>query len=163
MARRIDGGFRALMALMINNISQGDFQGAYKGTAAYLTRLSTGLLHTDMAPFLAIGGTLVGTEFDSGVAIVNGVSAFIPCDVGDTWSVAVSVGTPVPGAGNLTIRYDVLQANIVTGLASAGGGFKITALLADGTINVLDQSTNARWTACSAVNDIAPSWYGGVP
>lgn len=57
--------------------------------------------------------------------------------------VTISVGTPAPGAGSLTIRYDVLQASRTSGFGT--GSFTISALLAAGTLNNLDTSTNVRW------------------
>ena len=57
--------------------------------------------------------------------------------------VTISVGSPAPGAGNLTVRYDVLNASRTNGFGT--GGFTISALLAAGTLNNLDTSTNVRW------------------
>ncbi len=54
-----------------------------------------------------------------------------------TSRILVNVSTMTPGAGNLTVQYSALNADRVTGLA---GTFKITALLAAGTINIADVS-----------------------
>lgn len=76
------------------------------------------------------------------VALVAGTTALIPATITATSRIpAPGIKTPVPGAGNLTVNYAPLGVDRVIGRAGAGGGFKLTALLADGTINVLDTST----------------------
>jgi hypothetical protein len=57
--------------------------------------------------------------------------------------IAVSVAGPAPGAGNLTIRYDVLTASRTNGQGT--GSFTISALNAAGTLQNLDVSTGVRW------------------
>jgi hypothetical protein len=72
--------------------------------------------------------------------LVGGVSAFIPATITASSRIVPGVVTMTPGAGSLTVQYAALAADRVIGLAGAGGGFKLTALLAAGTINVLDTS-----------------------
>lgn len=80
----------------------------------------------------------VGTgSLSSGVLSVTGVT------LGTGSVIAIDVGTPTPGAGNLTVNYLSLQADRTTGINT--GAFKVTAVLAAGTINTLDTSTNVRW------------------
>jgi len=57
---------------------------------------------------------------------------------------SVDVGSPAPGAGNLTVRYGVLQSSRANGAGS--GAATISALNAAGTVNTLDTSTNVRWS-----------------
>lgn len=79
--------------------------------------------------------------FNASIDGVTGKSAFIAATVTATTRFpAPGVRVAAPGAGNLTVGYGVRTADVVVGLAGAGGGFKITAALADGTANTLDTS-----------------------
>ncbi len=84
----------------------------------------------------------------SGAAnLSNGVSAAISTTITATSRIFVQATDVVPGAGNLTIDYRPLAADRVIG---ASGSFKITAVIAAGTINVLDQSQGVQWMVLNA-------------
>lgn len=75
----------------------------------------------------------------SGVAtLVSGVSALISATITTSSRIVAFVKTP--GTPTLTVQYGALADDRVAGLASASGGFKLTALVAAGTINVDDTS-----------------------
>ena len=77
-----------------------------------------------------------------GVTLVAGTTAaIIPATITATSRIFLTVNTSVPGAGNLTVEYAALAVDRVIGVAGAGGGFKPTALIAAGTINVNDVSS----------------------
>lgn len=79
----------------------------------------------------------------SGTAsLTNGVSAAIPANIATGSRIFVQAADTVPGAGNLTIGYRPLAAGRVNGTP---GSFTITAVLAVGTINTLDQSVGLMW------------------
>jgi hypothetical protein len=107
----------------------------YSSTAVY-NSTQTGALALTVAQNSAQGG---GPS-----AIVNGVLAVSNVILSTSSQIEVSVGTPVPGAGNLTVRYGVLETSRTNGAGT--GSFTISALNAAGTLNALDQSTNVRWT-----------------
>ena len=84
-----------------------------------------------------------GPAIESGAAnLTNGVSAAIAANIAATSRIFIQAADVVPGAGNLTIDYRPLAADRVNGTP---GSFKITAVLAAGTINVLDQSQGVQW------------------
>jgi hypothetical protein len=72
-------------------------------------------------------------------SLANGVSPAIAANISASSSVLVTI--EVPSNVALTVNYGVLFADRVNGTP---GSFKITALLAGGTINVADTS-NVRW------------------
>ncbi len=80
-------------------------------------------------------------------AIVNGVSTAIAANITATSRIFIQAADVVPGAGALTIDYRPLAAGRVNGLP---GSFTITAVLAAGTINVLDQSVGVQWMVLNA-------------
>jgi hypothetical protein len=91
----------------------------------------------------ALGDLFFGNSIQSGTAnIVNGVSAAIPANITAASLIFCQAANVVPGAGNLTIDYRPLAAGRVIGTP---GSFTITAVLAAGTINVLDQSLGIQW------------------
>jgi hypothetical protein len=75
----------------------------------------------------------------SGVAtLVAGVTALISATITTSSRIVAFVKTP--GTPTLTVQYGALATDRVAGLGSALGGFKLTALVAAGTINVDDTS-----------------------
>lgn len=91
----------------------------------------------------AAGDLFFGNSIQSGKAnIVNGVTAPIPANITAASLIFCQAADVVPGAGNLTIDYRPLAAGRVIGTP---GSFTITAVLAAGTINVLDQSLGIQW------------------
>lgn len=89
-----------------------------------------------------------GNAIQSGAAnLTNGVSAAIPANISATSRIFIQAGDVVPGAGNLTIDYRPLAADRVNGTP---GSFKITAVIAAGTINALDQSQGIMWMVLNA-------------
>jgi len=71
--------------------------------------------------------------------LAAGVSPAIPAlGLSATSVVVPGVGNPSPGAGNLTAYYSALYTD--RDYTAGAETFKVTALLADGTINVLDSS-----------------------
>lgn len=78
-----------------------------------------------------------GSLFQSGVAtLTNGDSGAIAATV--TANTRIVIGGKSPNTTALTVTYAALTGDRVVG---APGSFNIKALLADGTINVADQST----------------------
>lgn len=76
----------------------------------------------------------------SGVAtLVNGVSALISATI--TTSSRIVVTVKVPDTITSTALHAALLADRVPGLSSASGGFKISALKTDSTVNTADVST----------------------
>ncbi len=72
------------------------------------------------------------------VTLVAGTTALIPATV--TASSRIGVFLKTPDTVTNTVNYSALGADRVVGIGGAGGGFKITALLAAGSINVADVS-----------------------
>lgn len=87
-------------------------------------------------PARGVAGAQHGTT-----TLIAGTTALIPAHISATSSIVCTVKTSVPGAGNLTVEYSALDTDRVVGESGAGGGFKLTALNAAGTINVVDLST----------------------
>jgi len=111
-----------------------------KGIAAFVTdQDTTGQpvcnVGTAANPAKAVMAVQHGT-----IQLALGTTALIPAHVSASSSILVTVRTMTPGAGNLTVQYAALTADRVVGEPGAGGGFKITALLAAGTINNADTS-----------------------
>lgn len=89
-----------------------------------------------------------GNAIQSGAAnLTNGVSAAIPANISATSRIFIQAQETVPGAGNLTIDYRPLAADRINGTP---GSFKITAVIAAGTINALDQSQGIMWMVLNA-------------
>jgi hypothetical protein len=84
------------------------------------------------------------TQQSAVTALGNGVLAVTNVSLKSTSQILVTVGNPVPGVGNLTVRYDVLEASRTNNIGT--GSFTISALNAAGTLQNLDQSTDVRWT-----------------
>lgn len=75
----------------------------------------------------------------SGAAtLVAGTTALIAATV--TTSSRIGIWLKTPGTTTDTVNYAALGTDRVAGVGGAGGGFKITALVAAGTINVADVS-----------------------
>ena len=91
---------------------------------------------TSAAAALAALGIQMGNA-----ALVSGVTAAIAATISATSRIVGFVKTSAPGAGSLTVQYAALPGNRVVG---EPGSFKLTALIAAGTINVLDTS-NLDW------------------
>lgn len=87
------------------------------------------------------GAKLDGIQ--SGVATLVAGAATVAVKVTANTRIVVSPKNPVPGAGSLTVNYGALVADRTPG---APGSFIISALLAAGTINVLDTS-DVDWIA----------------
>lgn len=103
------------------------------------------MLLTDIAT-LQLG---FGNAIDCGfVNLTNGVSGVIVPDIGMDANTAIGAffGTKTPGAGNLTVDVVALPGDRTNG-AKGVGSFKLTAVVAAGTINTLDQSQNVMWIA----------------
>lgn len=76
----------------------------------------------------------------AGVAtLVTGVTALISATI--TASSRIIVTLKTPDTITATAAYAALTADRVVGLASASGGFKISALKTDSTVNTADVST----------------------
>lgn len=84
---------------------------------------------------------LTRTILKGTTALVAGTTAAIPAsNLKSTSTISVTLRTPNTGA--LTVKFAALDADRVNGSGGAGtGSFKLTALLAAGTINVADIST----------------------
>lgn len=75
----------------------------------------------------------------SGVAtLVNGVTALISATITASSRIVVTVKTP--DTITSTALHAALAADRVVGLSSASGGFKISALKTDSTVNTADAS-----------------------
>ena len=75
----------------------------------------------------------------SGVAtLVNGVTALISATITASSRIVVTVKTP--DTITSTAAYAALASDRVAGLSSASGGFKISALKTDSTVNTADVS-----------------------
>jgi len=75
----------------------------------------------------------------SGAAtLVAGTTALLPATVTASSRILLSLKTPDTKTD--TTEYAALGTDRVVGIGGAGGGFKITALVAAGTINVADVS-----------------------
>jgi len=72
-------------------------------------------------------------------ALTAGTTALIPATI--TASSRILVTQKTPGTTTNTVEYSALGTDRVVGIGGAGGGFKLTALVAAGTINVADVST----------------------
>lgn len=81
---------------------------------------------------LSAPGTLRGAN---GITLAAGIAHIALPDLTVNSSITVTVSTMTPGVGNLTVQYSATDASRTPGV-----GFDITALLAAGTINVLDTS-----------------------
>ncbi len=80
-----------------------------------------------------------GVAIQSGEAtIVDGETALIEATITAASRIVGFLKTPV--TGTLTVKFAALDSDRVVGVAGAGGGFKLTALVAAGTINVADDS-----------------------
>ncbi len=89
------------------------------------------------------GNLSFGNSIQSGTtSLAAGASAAIPANIAVGSQIWVQATDVTPGAGNLTIDYRPLAADRVNGTP---GSFKVTAVLAAGTINVLDVSAGIRW------------------
>ena len=76
----------------------------------------------------------------SGAQVLTaGTTALIPATITATSRIIVTQKTP--GTTTNTVEYSALGTDRVIGIGGAGGGFKLTALVAAGTINVADVST----------------------
>lgn len=122
---------------------------AFKAPAAIAASVTWTLPNADATlagrPFVsdAAGTMSFGPAIQSGAAnLTNGVSGAIAANIAATSRIFIQAADVVPGAGNLTIDYRPLAADRVNGTP---GSFKITAVLADGTINALDQSQGVQW------------------
>lgn len=114
-----------------NRVLTGTFSSLVSTTSARV------VLGTDAPPQLPPAA--IGLSVQTGtVTLAAGVSAAIAATVTSSTVFLGFLKASVPGAGNLTIEYSALTANVVVGTP---GSFKITALIAAGTINVLDLST----------------------
>lgn len=98
---------------------------ADRPTTTYKAKLPDGTTH-DVIP-------------QSGTATLEaGTTALISATITTSSRIFLTVKTP--GTPTLTTEYAALASDRVAGLSSASGGFKITALVAAGTINVDDTS-----------------------
>lgn len=81
-----------------------------------------------------------GAAIQSGAATLTaGTTSLIAATV--TANTRILVSQKTPNTTSSTVQYSALSADRVVGVSGAGGGFKLTALLAAGSINVLDGST----------------------
>lgn len=94
-------------------------------TTTYKAKLPDGTTH-DVIPQAGVATLLAGT------------TTLISATITATSRILLTVKTP--GTPTLTVNYAALASDRVVGLSSASGGFKITALVAAGTINVDDTS-----------------------
>lgn len=84
-----------------------------------------------VAPFAAIQ--------KGSVALVNGVSPFIPADITASSSIVASLKIFSGGGGGI---INVKSTDRVNGLATAGGGFKITSIASgNGSTSGTDNGT----------------------
>jgi len=72
-------------------------------------------------------------------ALTAGTTALLPATITATSRIFLTVNTA--DTTTSTTEYAALAADRVVGIGGDGGGFKITALVAAGTINVADVST----------------------
>jgi len=72
-------------------------------------------------------------------ALTAGTTALLPATITATSRIFLSLKTPDTKTN--TTEYSALGTDRIIGVGGAGGGFKITALVAAGTINVADVST----------------------
>ena len=85
------------------------------------------------------GAMSFGRSIQTGtVTLSSGVSAAIAANVSATSRIIGFLKASSPGSGNLTVGFAALAAGRINGTP---GSFTITALIAAGTINVLDNST----------------------
>ena len=135
------------------NGSNGFSYEAVNMTSTVALKLPTGvpqverqmMILTDLAS-MQLG---FGNAIDCGmVNLSSGVSAAITPDIGMDANTVIlcGFGLKTPGAGNLTVDVVALPADRVNG-EKGTGSFKLTAVLAAGTINVLDQSQSVMWVA----------------
>lgn len=111
-----------------------NFNAIATGGTAHQVLHGAGGIYSPITPAdLSAPGTLRGAN---GVTLAAGIAHIALPDLTVNSSITVTVSTMVPGLGSLTVQYSPTDASRTPGV-----GFDITALLAAGTINVLDTST----------------------